>query len=213
MFTGLIEGLCSVKSASRSGTGSMRISVDLGGLSEDCKTGDSIAVSGVCLTIAGLRGGIAAFDISSETISKSTIGSWQAGTFVNIERSIAADGRLGGHFVMGHIDGVAKVKKVVKKGDFVDMKFTAGKELIDNMIEKGSVAIDGISLTISELKNESFSVALIPETLNRSTLGKAAAGDEVNIETDLIVKIIKRHLEQLMPKQGLTIEKLLELGF
>jgi riboflavin synthase len=213
MFTGLIEGLCKVKSAGRSGGGSMQVSIDLGGLSDGCKAGDSIAVSGVCLTIACLQGNIAAFDISGETLAKSTIESWRAGTLVNIERPLAADGRLGGHFVLGHVDGVAKVKKIEKKGDFVDMTFEADKEIIDNMIEKGSVAVDGVSLTISKLNKDGFTAALIPETLNRTTLGKAKTGDKINIETDLIVKTIKGHLEQLMPKQGLTIEKLRELGY
>jgi riboflavin synthase len=213
MFTGLIEGLCKVKSAGRAAGGSMKVSIDLGGLSEGCKTGDSITVSGVCLTVAGLQGSIAEFDISGETLAKSTIGGWRAGTLVNIERSLAADGRLGGHFVLGHADGTAAVKRIEKKGDFVDVMFTADKVIIDNMIEKGSVAVDGISLTISKLSKDDFTVALIPETLSRTTLGKAKTGDKVNIETDLIVKTIKGHLEQLMPKQGLTIEKLRELGY
>ena len=191
----------------------MRISVDLGRLAEGCKVGDSIAVSGVCLTIANLQAGAAAFDISGETLAKSTIGGWRSGSMVNIERPLAADGRLGGHFVLGHVDGTATVKKIEKNGDFVDMTFAADKVIIDNMIEKGSVAIDGISLTISELNKDTFTVALIPETLSRTTLGKAKAGDKVNIETDLIVKTIKKHLEQLLPKQVLTIEKLQELGF
>ncbi len=213
MFTGLIEVLCKVKSAISKGGGSMKISVDLGGLAQSCKEGDSISVSGVCLTIAGFQGNAASFDVSGETLSKSTIADRRAGFLVNIERSLAADGRFGGHFVLGHVDGVAKIKKIEKKDDFVDMTFSADKELIDNMIEKGSIEVDGVSLTISKLGKGDFTVALIPETLNRTTLGKSKTGDLVNIETDLIVKTIKRHLGQMIPSQGLTVEKLQELGF
>jgi riboflavin synthase len=122
-------------------------------------------------------------------------------------------GRFGGHFVLGHVDSVATVKKIDKKGEFSDMTFAAEKSLLDNMVAKGSVAVDGTSLTIAELNKDSFTVALIPETLNRTTLGKAKPGDKVNIETDLIVKTIKKHLEQILPKQDLTIEKLQNLGF
>jgi len=132
---------------------------------------------------------------------------------VNIELPLAANGHLGGHFVLGHVDGTAIIKKIEKKGDFCDMTFTADKEIIVNMLDKGSVAVDGISLTISKLDKAHFSVSLIPETLNRTTLGKVKSADKVNIETDLIVKTIKNHLEQLLSKENLTIEKLQELGF
>lgn len=213
MFTGLIEGLCVVRTANRTGSDAMRLSVDLGGLADGCKVGESIAVSGVCLTITKITGSIADFDVSSETIAKSTICSLRSGSQVNIERAIAADGRFGGHFVLGHVDGTGVVKKIERKGEFVDMTFAANKELLDDMISKGSVAVDGISLTVAELNKDSFSAALIPETLSRTTLGGAKVGDKVNIETDLIVKTIRKHLEQILPKQDLTVEKLQELGF
>jgi riboflavin synthase len=213
MFTGLIEGLCVVRSANRVGSDAMRFSVDLGSFADGCKVGDSIAVNGVCLTIASLEGNIAVFDVSGQTLAKSTIGGLRAGALVNIEWALKADGRFGGHFVLGHVDGIATVKKIEKRGQFADMTFAVGKELLDNMIEKGSVAVDGISLTIAELNKDSFTVALIPETLSRTTLGRAKVGDKVNIETDCIVKTIKKHLEQFLPRQDLTIEKLQELGF
>ncbi len=216
MFTGLIEGLCVVRSASRTGNAAMSLSVDLGKIADTpqaCKVGDSIAVNGACLTIAKIAGTTAVFDVSGETIAKSTIGSLRSGSQVNIERALAADGRFGGHFVLGHVDGTAVIKKIEKKGEFVDITFATEKSLLDNTVAKGSVAVDGISLTIAELNKTSFTVALIPETLSRTTLGKAKSGDKVNIETDLIVKTIKKHLEQFAPKQDLTIEKLQNLGF
>jgi riboflavin synthase len=216
MFTGLIEGLCQVRSAGRVGGTAMRLSVDLGSLvatPQAFKAGDSIAVSGVCLTIAKIAGSIADFAVSGETLAKSTIGSLKAGAYVNIERAVAADGRFGGHFVLGHVDGIAVIKKIEKKEGFVDITFAAEKSLLDNMVAKGSAAIDGISLTVAELNKDSFSAAIVPETIKRTTLGTAKSGDKVNIETDLIVKTIKKQLEQLLPKQELTIEKLRELGF
>jgi riboflavin synthase len=151
--------------------------------------------------------------VSGETIAKSTIGNLRTGSQVNIERALKADGRFGGHFVLGHVDGIATVRKIENKGEFSDMTFAADKNLLDNMIAKGSAAVDGISLTIAELNETSFTVALIPETIKRTTLGTAKPGDKVNIETDLIVKTIKKHLEQFAPKQDLTIEKLQNLGF
>jgi riboflavin synthase len=212
MFTGIIEAICTVKTAAVS-AGAMKLAVDLAAPARGCKTGDSIAINGVCLTITKITGTIVDFDISGETLAKTTLGSLRAGAFVNIERALAADGRFGGHFVLGHIDGTAVIKKIEKKGRFSNMIFTVDKELLDCIIPKGSVAVDGVSLTVSELNKDSFIVALIPETLSRTTLGKAKVGDKVNIETDCIVKAVKKHLEQIMPKQGLTIEKLHDLGF
>jgi riboflavin synthase len=212
MFTGIIEAICTVKTAVVS-AGAMKLTVDLAAPARGCKTGDSIAVNGVCLTITKITGTIVDFDISGETLAKTTLGSLRAGAFVNIERALAADGRFGGHFVLGHINGTATIKSIEKKGQFSNMTFAADKELLDNMIGKGSVAVDGISLTVAKLNKDSFTVALIPETLNRTILGKAKLGDKVNIETDCIVKAVKKHLEQILPKQDLTIEKLQELGF
>jgi riboflavin synthase len=216
MFTGLIEGLCVVRSASRTGNAAMSLSVDLGKIADTpqaCKVGDSIAINGVCLTAAKITGSVAVFDVSGETIAKSTIGNLRTGSQVNIERALKADGRFGGHFVLGHVDGTATIKKIEKKGEFANITFAVEKNLLDNIVVKGSVAVDGISLTIAELNKDSFSVALIPETLGRTTLGRAKVGDKVNIETDLIVKTIKKHLEQILPKQDFTVEKLQSLGF
>ena len=213
MFTGLIEAVCKVKSVRRSGR-AMLLSIDLDNLADDCKIGDSIAVNGVCLTITKLEGGSADFDVSSETMTKSNLDNLAPSSQVNIERAIKANDRFGGHFVQGHIDGTAIVKAIDNQGKFAEWKFAPEAELLDAMVAKGSVAVDGISLTISGIDQNSFSVALIPETLNKTTLCKVKVGDKVNIETDIIVKTIKKQLEKILPQsQPLTVDKLKGLGF
>ncbi len=213
MFTGLIEAVCTVMSVRRSES-TMLLSVDLGKLANDGKIGDSIAINGVCLTIAGLEGSIATFELSGETLARSTLDKLKPSSQVNVERAIKAADRFGGHFVQGHIDGTATIKAIDKRGQFADMKFAAEPGILNAMVVKGSVAVDGISLTIASIDQNSFTVALIPETLNKTTLSKVKISDEVNIETDIIVKTIKTQLEKILPqKQSLTAEKLRELGF
>ena len=215
MFTGLIETVCTVKSVSRSsGTDQMHLTVDLGKLADETKIGDSIAINGVCLTIAKLRGNLATFDISGETLTKSTLGKLRPASSVNAELAIKAADRFGGHFVSGHIDGLGTIKAIKRQGQFANMKFEAGPELLDQMVVKGSVAVDGISLTIASMDKNSFSAALIPQTLEKTTLGRAKIGDSVNIETDIIIKTVKKQLEKILPqKERLTVEKLKQLGF
>ncbi|MDT8300672.1 MAG: riboflavin synthase [Sedimentisphaerales bacterium] len=213
MFTGLIERVCKVKSVSRVG-GAMFLTIDLGNLADECKIGDSIAVNGVCLTITKFEGGGAVFDVSAETLSKSTVDKLNPSSEVNIERAVKATDRFGGHFVQGHVDGTATVRAIDMQGKFAEIKFSAEAELLDGMVVKGSVAVDGISLTISGMDKDSFSVALIPETLNKTILRKIKIGDMVNIETDIIVKTIKNQLEKILPQtEPLTAEKLRGLGF
>ncbi len=213
MFTGLIEAICRVKSVRRS-AGGLLLTIDLSKLANESKIGDSIAINGVCLTVAKLDGGLAAFDISSETLTKSNLGKLKPSSPVNVELALKATGRLGGHIVQGHIDGVATIKAINKQGQFADIKFAASEELLEQMVVKGSVAVDGISLTIASMDENGFSAAIIPETLKKTTLGTAKIGDTVNIETDIIVKTIKKQLEKILPqKQLLTVEKLKQLGF
>jgi len=213
MFTGIIEKICVVRSV-RKTTGSMVLTIDLGRLAEGCKLGDSIAISGVCLTIAGLEGNVASFDISAETMNKSSLGKLQPSSQVNVERAMKATDRFGGHFVQGHIDGTAIIKVIDKHGDFTDIQFSADTELLDAMVIKGSVAVDGVSLTVAKLDQNSFSIALIPQTLKRTTLGRAKIGDCINVENDIIIKTVKKHLENILPKkEPLTADKLRQLGF
>ena len=213
MFTGLIETVCTVTLV-RQGAGAMQMTVDLSSLAEDTKIGDSIAVNGVCLTVAGLESGFATFDVSSETLEKSALSKLKISSPVNIERALKPSDRLAGHFVLGHIDGTATIKAIHKHGQFADIEFAASTELLDQMVVKGSVAVDGISLTIADMNESSFSAAIIPETLKKTTLGRAKIADVVNIETDIFAKIIKKQLEKILPhKEKLTVEKLKELGF
>lgn len=213
MFTGLIERTCVVKSVRRS-TDSMLLVVDLGELADDNEIGDSIAINGACLTITRLEGSLASFDLSAETLSKSTLGELKPSSQVNVERAIKATDRFGGHFVLGHIDGTATIKAMENRGEFADITFAAKAELLEAMVAKGSVAVDGISLTITSVNHAGFSVYVIPETINRTILAEARPGDRVNIETDMIVKAIKKQLSEILPKkQTLTAERLRQLGF
>jgi riboflavin synthase len=213
MFTGLIEAICSVKSFRRSGGGAM-LTIDLGKLADEIKVGDSVAVNGACLTVAKLAGSFADFDISAETLAKTTLGRLTSSSQVNIERAMKAGERFGGHFVLGHIDGAAVIKSIEHQGQFAVMKFAVSPELLGQMVIKGSVAVDGVSLTIAEMDKMTFSIALIPQTLEKTTLGRAKVGDLVNIETDIIIKAVKNQLGKILPqKQPLTVEKLKEMGF
>lgn len=213
MFTGIIEKICSVRSIRRSND-TMIISMNLGEIARESRIGDSIAINGVCLTVSRIDGDFADFDVSGETLSKTSLKKLQIASKVNIERAMSPNARFGGHFVLGHVDGTAKIEKIEKKGEFADFKFSADSELISSMVEKGSVAIDGISLTIWNLDKNSFHVAVIPQTLKNTTLGISKTGELVNIETDIIIKAVKKQLELILPQKGnLTAEKLRELGF
>ena len=213
MFTGLIEMLCAVKSV-RNTAGAMQLTVDLGKLTDETKVGDSIAINGTCLTVAQLTANVAVFDVSPETLRKSALSKLKAGSQVNVERAVKAGDRLGGHIVAGHIDGTATIAAVHKQDKVWNVKFSAPSELLDQMLVKGSVAVDGISLTIASLDKGSFGAAIIPETLKKTTLGQTKIGDSVNVETDVIVKIIKKQLDKILPqKQNLTEEKMKKLGF
>jgi len=228
MFTGLIEAICTVKSVLQN-AGGLLLTMDLGKLAEDSKIGDSIAINGACLTIAELAGNLTTFQLSAETLTKSALGRLKPSSSVNVERAMKATDRFGGHFVQGHIDGTATIKAIKRTGqsvlrsstatkdEFADMEFAASPELLSQMVVKGSVAVDGISLTIASRDERSFSVALIPETLKKTTLGTAKVGDVVNIETDIIVKTIKSQMESafggLPQEQPLTVERLRQLGF
>ena len=147
MFTGLIERICPVKST-RPKAGGAVLEVDSGELAKQVNSGDSIAVNGACLTATNVAGGIMLFDVSRETLSRTTIGSLRAGTMVNIELALKADSRFGGHIVQGHIDGVGKIRAIKKLADFAEFEFSVDANLLDEIVIKGSVAVDGISLNI-----------------------------------------------------------------
>lgn len=213
MFTGIIEHLASVKNLSLKAGGG-ELFLDFSGFYNDLTLGESIAINGTCLTIREISGKVVSFDVSGETLKKTTLGKFRSSENVNIERALRVGDRLGGHFVTGHVDGIGTVKGKKQSTDQCTMSFSVEKRLADMMIEKGSVAIDGISLTIVDLADGAFSVALIPYTLTSTTLGFKKVGDPVNIEIDMMGKWIKKLLMNIQEgKPGITQEQLMEQGF
>ena len=213
MFTGIIETVGIIKQVQPSGN-QMRLSIDLNRIADGTRLGDSIAVNGVCLTISHLNGTVAQFDVSTETIEKTTLTKLKNGSVVNLERAMSAQGRFGGHIVQGHIDGLGKIAAIQKQADFAQFRFEVPKELQAQIVLKGSVAVDGVSVTVAKLDAGGFEVAVIPTTLKETTWHQSKIGDAVNIETDILIKITQRQLAAMLPdSKGLTIDKLREHGF
>ncbi|MCX7385649.1 MAG: riboflavin synthase [Planctomycetota bacterium] len=196
MFTGLVEGQGTVRQIASLPVG-MRLSIapDAGCFPvSEIALGDSISICGCCLTVVEINCEMLDFEAGDETLSKTNLGQLRIGSRVNLERSLAANARLGGHFVQGHVDGVATVSKVTRTGDWIEMWFTAAVEQHRLLVSKGSVAIDGISLTVVNVTAERFSVALIPHTLHVTTLGSVDVGDVLNIENDILGKYVDQLL-------------------
>lgn len=191
MFTGIIEELGKVKSLKRTSRES-RLVISAEKIMEDIHIGDSIAVNGVCLTIVLFSDREFTVDVMNETFMRSSLGNLRIGDEVNLERAMAANGRFGGHIVSGHIDGTARIKACFDDGNAKWYEIAAGSELLDGIVMKGSVAIDGISLTVSKVSAQSFSVSIIPHTLDATVLKNKRPGDVVNIETDVIGKYVKQ---------------------
>ena len=212
MFTGIVEHVGAIIDT-RSVSGGRRLRVDVGPMVADSAHGASICVSGVCLTVAGNLGQELEFDVIPETLEKSTLGSKRMGDRVNLERSLQVGDRLDGHFVQGHVDGRAIVDRVQASAREYVIWLRPGHALVPYIVPKGSVAVDGVSLTIAAIEEGSFSVALTPTTLERTTLSLLTTRDSVNIETDIIVRTIIHHLGHLAAPGGLTVDTLREAGF
>ncbi len=211
MFTGLIEHVGTVL-AVRTAGGGKELSIDLGPLAEELQIGGSVAVDGTCLTARSIQKGVAVFEVVDTTLSATTLGKFVVGRRVNLERPITLSGRLGGHLVQGHIDGTATLAKWTGQGSSGMARFQAPKELTDYMIQRGSVTVNGVSLTIADLADGSFAVALIGETLAATNLSDLQPGKRVNIETDLIGKYVAKFLTRA--KDGrMSLETLREHGF
>ena len=191
MFTGIVEELGTVRSLKRTSRES-RLQICAKKILEDIHIGDSIAVNGVCLTVVLFSEGEFTVDVMNETFSRSSLGNLRIGDEVNLERAMPANGRFGGHIVSGHIDGTARIKACFDDGNSKWYEITAGPELLGGIVMKGSVAIDGISLTVAKVTASSFSVSIIPHTLDATVLRNRRPGDVVNIETDVIGKYVKR---------------------
>jgi riboflavin synthase len=199
MFTGLVEELGTVAAVERVGP-ALRLSVKTTIVGKDAAVGDSIAVSGCCLTIVKNNRGTLTFEAGEETLSRTNFSRLAPGSSVNLERSLAVGDRLGGHLVTGHIDATGTLIKRRDDGDWSSLTFRVPPRTARQLAPKGSVAVDGVSLTLVTVDGERFSVALIPHTLAHTTLGAIAVGDVVNIETDLLAKYVERQLESRKPE-------------
>lgn len=192
MFTGLVESTGILRAREPRGPG-FRLVIGCG--VEDLELGESIAVSGVCLTVAAIEPGAFAADVSLETVDKTTLGRLPVGAAVNLERSLRAGDRLGGHLVSGHVDGVARVLEIEAVGEAKRVSCSIPPELSRFVAAKGSVALDGVSLTVNALRADGVELMLIPHTLAVTNLGALRAGSELNLEVDLVARYVVRHLE------------------
>ncbi|MGH3016630.1 MAG: riboflavin synthase [Gaiellaceae bacterium] len=191
MFTGIVRELGAVQAVEESGTG-VRLLVRAPDTAAEAAVGDSVAVNGVCLTAVAADDGVLSFDAVPETLRRSSLGRLAAGARVNVEPALRAGEPLGGHFVQGHVDGVGRVRRADAEG----LEIEAGGEILRYCVEKGSIAVEGVSLTIAALDEASFTVALVPHTREVTTLGAVAEGDEVNLEADVLAKHVERLLER-----------------
>ncbi|RFU67917.1 riboflavin synthase [Peribacillus saganii] len=212
MFTGIIEDIGKIK-AIRQGANSMVLTLSSGKITEDMRLGDSISVNGVCLTVTSFSGEDFTVDVMPETVKATSLRSLRVGSSVNLERAMSANGRFGGHFVTGHVDGTGTIVKKERKENAVYYVIDIGETLAKNCIPRGSIALDGTSLTIFGLEGNIATVSLIPLTHQETVLGMKQAGDIVNVETDMIGKYIFRSMEQTNKKQTLTMDFLAEHGY
>ncbi|MEI8018773.1 MAG: riboflavin synthase [Schlesneria sp.] len=204
MFTGLVEGLGTVSQLNVESVG-IKIVVappkSLFAATSDktpqTRPGDSISLNGCCLTVVEASDSLWSFQAGRETLSKTNLGQLAAGDLVNLERSLPVDGRLGGHFVQGHIDGLGSVDMVEQEGEWITMGFHVPASIAEMMVPKGSVAVDGVSLTVVSAEIDRFTVALIPHTITATTLGLRSIGQTVNIETDILGKYARKFLHDI----------------
>ena len=212
MFTGIVEEVGTVRRvppASSAGA----IVIEAHRVLEDTRIGDSIAVNGVCLTVTAMADGQFSADVMPETLRASGLGSLRVGDPVDLERAMPADGRFGGHIVSGHIDGTGRIRSIVRERNAHIVIIEAPKRILDLVVEKGSIAIDGISLTVANVEETAFSVSIIPHTATETVLLKKRPGDAVNLENDIIGKYVQKLLRPRETKQGVTLDYLIENGF
>lgn len=215
MFTGIIEEIGIVKEVRRSGDNSF-IRINAERILSDVQLGDSIAVNGTCLTVTRLDGNIFQADVMNETLNRSSLGSLKQGSIVNLERAMAANGRFGGHIVSGHIDGTGTIINVKNDGIAVWYTISACADIMKYIVEKGSVAIDGVSLTVAKVTESYFSVSVIPHTAENTILSSKKAGDIVNLENDIVGKYVEKFIKNdfsCMQKSSIDMNFLAENGF
>ena len=216
MFTGIVEEIGTVRTLRR-GAHSAVLSIDARTVLERTRLGDSIAVNGVCLTVTSLGATQFSADVMHETLRRSNLGALHAGSPVNLERAMAADGRFGGHLVSGHIDAVGTIRRIQRDDNAVWYTIGADATTLRHIIMKGSIAIDGISLTVAKVDRQSFAISAIPHTVAVTVLADRKVGDLVNLETDIIGKYVEKLLspaqESPAPASGITKEFLTRYGF
>ncbi len=198
MFTGIVEAVGKIAALESRGELTC-LEIEAPSITEGVKLGDSIAINGACLTVTAGEGGTLAFEAVQETLDKTNLGDLREGSRVNLERAMRSDGRLDGHIVQGHVDGVGRVQELRREGDDVRLFVACGPEVASYLVDKGSVTVDGVSLTVVEARDDGFDVALIPHTLQVTTLGERRPGDRVNLEADILGKYVKRYLEKILP--------------
>ena len=211
MFTGLIEEMGAIKNIKRK-RGSMELIISGKEIVKDLKKGDSISINGVCLTITGAPTSVSAFsvEVGPETLKKTNLGKLRSGEKINLERALKIGERLGGHFVTGHIDGVGIIKKKTKEGDTYLLEIEAPTMIMEYIIPKGSLTVDGISLTIVDFSKNRFKVSVIPHTLKVTTLGFKGIGKEVNLEADILGKYVTRIIKE---EKAINLDFLKEYGY
>jgi riboflavin synthase len=194
MFTGIIEGVGRLARSENRG-GDARLTIEVGNLSfADARLGESVCVNGVCLTVVAFDADSFEADASNETLALTTLGSLEAGALVNLERAMRPSDRLGGHLVSGHVDGVGEVLAIEQDARAQRWRFSAPPALLRYIAKKGSICVDGVSLTVNEVDAEGFEVALIPHTVSNTAFAQTAAGDAVNLEIDLVARYVERLL-------------------
>ncbi|MBM4276557.1 MAG: riboflavin synthase [Deltaproteobacteria bacterium] len=213
MFTGIIEGKGKVLRIERRGE-ARRLTIEFPSHLTDVQLGDSISINGVCLTIVEKKDQASKFDLSEETIKRSGLGELKEGDPVNLERALGLNGRLGGHFVTGHIDGIGVITEKIKERDFVNLRVRVPENVSKYVVSKGAVAIDGISLTVNECRGNEILLTLIPYTLEKTTLMDQRVGDHVNLEADILGKYVEQLISHKSAKpKGLDRSFLEEHGF
>ena len=216
MFTGIIEAVGSLRKIERKGD-DIRLTVASGKLDlSDVRVGDSIATNGVCLTVVQQMADGYVADVSAETVSLTGFATYQVGTKVNLEKAVTPTTRLGGHMVSGHVDGIALVEQRLPRGAAIEFWLAAPADLARYIAHKGSITIDGVSLTVNEVDGSRFRLTIVPHTAGETTLINLQAGDKVNIEVDLIARYLERlmsHVGQDKSSSGVTMEMLARAGF
>ena len=198
MFTGIVEVMGTVTGVEPRGDRTT-LEIEAPTIASDLAVGDSVAVNGGCLTVVGRDASRLCFEAVRETLERTSLGELRVGSRVNLERALRAGGRLDGHIVQGHVDGTGRVGRLERDGDDVRLYVDCGPEIAGFLVEKGSVAVDGVSLTVVGVGEAGFDVALIPHTLAATTLGERRPGDRVNLEADVLGKYVKRYLERILP--------------